>query len=233
MKKTKKLIIIISVLFLLILSCTDSTSPNENPRIIGRVTNSFNEPVSNANIMLTYYTESITHRPETTFFCNLTEASYIKLWISHHNITDTVEVIAEDYLTPGNHSFTWDVTNSEGLGIVSNYYDWHLMVHRYQIDDRMFFNRGYEDITGNDVNDYEYFARTDDNGQYDFGIDQLPFSFSDNELELLDDDGYVIDTLRVKRDIKIWALHTNYDTVFIDSIFINEDSNTIGNLSFD
>ena len=233
MKKAKKLIIILSVLFLLILSCTDSTAPNENLRISGRVTNSFNEPVANAKIMLTYYTESITYRPETTFSFNLTNSTYVKLWISHHNITDTVKVIVDDYLTSGNQSFTWDVTNSEGLSIVSNYYDYHLRVNRYQIDDRLFFNRGYEDITGNEVNSYECFAITDDNGQYDFGIDSLPFSFDDNEFEVLDENGFVVDTVQVERDVKIWALHTDYNPVFIDSVYVNEDSKTVGNLSFD
>jgi len=233
MKNLKFLIILSTILFLLILSCTDSTEPDETAKIGGNVTNSLGEPVPNSKIMLTYYTESIPLRPETPFSFNLTESSHIKLWITHHDLSDTIKVIVDDYLTPGNHSFTWDSTNNEGLIIVNNYYDWHLIVHRYQIDDKLFLNMSYDNITGDDVNNYESFATTDDNGNYEFEIEKLPFSFADNEIEVEDVNGFVVDTVRVSRTAKIWALHTDYNPAFIDSVYINEDSETEGNLSFD
>jgi len=233
MKSIKSLIITLTISFLLILSCTDSTEPDETAKISGNVTNSLGEPVPNSKIMLTYYTESIPLRPETPFSFNLTESTHIKLWITYHNLSDTINVIVDDYLTQGNHSFTWDATNSEGLIIVSNYYDWHLKIGGNQVDDKLLLNMTYNNITGNDVNNYESFATTNDNGHYEFEIDRLPFSFADNEIEVTDENGVVIDTVRVSNISKIWALHTDYNPAFIDSVYINEDSVTEGNLSFD
>ena len=59
MKSIKSLIIPFTISFLLILSCTDSTEPDEAAKISGNVTNSLGEPVPNSKIMLTYYTESM------------------------------------------------------------------------------------------------------------------------------------------------------------------------------
>ena len=233
MKKTKILILTISILLLLIFSCTDSTEPDENPKIIGNVTNSLGDPISNAKIMLTYYTESIAARSLTTFSYILSDSSNIKIWITYHNLSDTVKVLIDEPIGPGNYSVQWDSTNRDGLIEVSNYYDWHIKTGYYQIDDKLLLNLTYIDIVGDDVNNYECFAITDDNGHYDFEIDKLPFSFSDNEIEIEDENGVVIDTVRVSRTAKIWALHTDYNPVFIDSIYINENSITEGNLSFD
>ncbi|MCK5051608.1 MAG: hypothetical protein KAS53_07780 [Candidatus Cloacimonetes bacterium] len=233
MKKTKILTYTLSVLILLIVSCTDSTEPDENAKINGQVTNSLGEPISDAKIMLTYYTESIATRPLTTFSYDLTDSLHIKLWITYHNVSDTVKVLIDEYLEPGNYSVQWDSTNSYGLIEVSNYYDWHIKMGTNQIDDKLLLNVTYSDITSDDVNKYECFAMTDGNGHYDFEIDKLPFSFSDNEIEITDEYGNVIDIVKVSRTVKIWALHTDYDPVFIDSVYINENSITEGNLSFD
>ena len=233
MKSIKSLIITLTISFLLILSCTDSTEPDETAKISGNVTNSLGEPVPNSKIMLTYYTESIPLRPETTFSFNLTDSTHVKLWITHHELSDTVKVIVDDYLSPGNHSFTWNSTNSEDLFIVNNFYDWHLIQGHFRIDDKLLLNKPYINITGVDVNNYESFATTDDNGHYEFEIDRLPFSFADNEIEVKDENGVVIDTVRVSRTVKICALHTDYNPAFNDSVYINEDSVTEGNLSFD
>jgi len=233
MKKAKILLITLSVIFLLILSCTNSTEPNETAKICGRVTNSSGEPVSNAKIMLTYYTESIPVRSEPPFSFDLTEPAQISIWISHHNVSDTIKVIVDDYLTPGNYSFTWDETNSEELIIVNNYYDWHMFMYYVHIYDKLLLNMNYDDITGDNVNNYKSFAVTDDSGHYEFEIELLPFSFADNEMVVEDENGVIIDTVRVSRTAKIWALHTDYEPVFIDSAYIKEDSKTVGNLSFD
>ena len=233
MKSITSLIITLTISFLLIISCTDSTEPDETAKISGIVTNSLGEPVPDSKITLSYYTESIPFRPETPFLFNLTESSHIKLWITHHDLSDTIKVIVDEYLTPGNHSFTWDATNNEEHIIVSNYYDWHLKIGGNQIDDKLLLNMIYNNIAGNDVNNYESFATTNDNGHYEFEIDRLPFSFADNEIEVTDENGVVIDTVRVSRTSKIWALHTDYNPAFIDSVYINEDSVTEGNLSFD
>jgi len=233
MKKAKILIIIFSVLLLIILSCTDSTEPDETAEISGIVTNSSGEPVPDAKIVLSYYTESITARSEPTYSFSLDDSIHVRLWITQHDATDMVKIIVDDYLPPGNHAFTWDTTNSEGLFIVSNFYDWHLKMWGMQVENKMLLNRSYDDITGDDVNNYESFAATDDNGNYEFEIDRLPFSFADNEFEVEDENGFVIDTVRVSRTARIWALHTDYNPVFLDSIYINDNSITEGNLRFD
>jgi len=233
MKSIIRLVITLTISFLLILSCTDSTEPNETAKIHGIVTNSIGQPVSNAKIMLTYYTESIPVRPETPISFNLTDSTYIKLWITTHDLSDTMKVIIDDYLTPSFYSFTWDATDSNGQVMVSNYYDWHLKIGYNQVDDKLLLNMIYNNITGDEVNNYESFATTDDNGHYEFEINRLSFSVADNEMEVKDINGVAIDTIRVSRIVKIWALNTDYDPVFIDSVFVNEDSVTEGNLSFD
>ena len=233
MKKAKILTLTLSVLFLLILSCTDSTEPDESANISGSVTNSLGEPISDVKIMLTYYTESIATRSITTFSYSLTDSSHIKIWITYHNVSDTVKVLIDEPIGSGNYSVQWDSTNRDGLIEVSNYYDWHIQTGYYQIDDKLLLNITYIDITGDDVNNYECFAITDDNGHYNFEIDKLPFSFSDNEIEVKDEYGNIIDIVKVRRTVKIWALHTDYNPVFIDSVYVNENSITEGNLSFD
>ncbi|MDA3812806.1 MAG: hypothetical protein PF570_01000, partial [Candidatus Cloacimonetes bacterium] len=120
-----------------------------------------------------------------------------------------------------------------GLFIVNNFYDWHLIQGPFRINDKLLLNKTYNNITGDDVNNYESFATTNDNGHYEFEINRLPFSFTDNEIEVEDSTGVIIDTGRVSRTAKIWALHTDYDPVFIDSVYIKEESKTVGNLSFD
>jgi len=232
MEKTKILIMTLSVLFL-ILSCTSTTEPDDEIIIKGRVTNSSGNPVSDAKIMLTYYTESLNSRPTTTFSYALTESKRIKLWITYHNTIDTVKVLVDEIQQLGHHTVQWDATNNNELVLVSNFYDWHLKIGGNQIDEKLLLNMIYNNITGDDVNNYECFTITDDYGHYDFGIDKLPFSFSDNEIEVQDENGFVIDTLRVTRKVMIWAIHSDYDPVFIDSVYVNVDSKTVGNLSFD
>ena len=233
MKKINLIVLTFSILLVLILSCTDSTEPDNNGKISGNVTNSSGEPIPDAKIMLTYYTESIDSRPTVLICFFLTESSDVTLWISHHNEPDTVIILIDQFLNAGAHAYYWDSKNSDGQFATSNYYDYHIQTNDSLIKNKILLNREYNNISGNDVNSYDFFASTDNNGDYDFAIDKLPFSFLDNELEIFDESGELIDIIEVSRTVKIWAIHNDYDPVFIDSVFVNENSTTEGNLIFD
>ena len=225
--------ITLSVLILLIMSCTSTTEPDDEIKIKGQVTDSSGDPVSEAKIMLTYNTESINSRPLMPISFNLTSPSSVKIWITQHNEQDTLKILVDEFVDSGNHVCYWNGKNYNEIYVVSNFYDYHISINDNQIDNKTLLNMEYFNVTGDDLNNYTSFALTDDNGNYDFKVDKLPFSFSDNEIEITDENGVVIDIVRVSRIVKIWALHTDYDPVYIDSVYVNEGSKTVGNLSFD
>lgn len=233
MKKAEVILIALIISFLLITSCTDSTEPDENAMISGFVTNSLGEPVPNAKIMLTYCSEAVNTLPYTVFSFHLSELSYVKLWISHHNKPDSVIVLIDAMLNPAIHLYYWDFNNSNDQFIVSNYYDYHIKTNNSQIDKNIFLNREYGNLTGEDIENYEHFAITDDNGYYELEIDELPFSFEDTELKIYNVYGDLVDIIELERFVKIWAVHSEYQPVSIDSIYVHKSSITAGNLSFD
>ena len=229
----KRLLIIGAIIIItLIFGCTSTTEPNEEQKLIGIVTNAENAPVENAKIILSYYTESINYRPSTSIWFNLPNTSNVEVWISHHNDIDTVKLLNNNILEAGYHSITWDGTNEEGLFIVSNIYDCHIQADGYSSKKVIAFLRNNYSATGNEVVNYESLDSSDKNGEFNINYEYLPLFSNDFTFEQYNDEGVVIDTLRILNYVKIWALHQDYLPTFVDSVLLNEHTTTESLLKF-
>jgi hypothetical protein len=222
------LILIITIIF----SCTNTTEPNEEQKIVGLITNSENAPIENAKIMLSYYTESINFRPTTTIAFNIPNTSNVDVWISHHNDIDIVKVLYDDILEAGNHILTWDTTNDQNIFVVNNIYDCHIQAEGYSRIIVLPFLHNYYTATGNDVENYESLDTSNENGEFSIDYENLPLFSNDYTFELYDNEGVVVDTLKILNYVKIWALHQDFQPTFVDSVLLNENATTEASLKF-
>jgi len=66
MKNSPLIFLIISITALFLISCTDSTSPDKEGKIEGRVVNATGNPIADASIMFTYDFQPAEDRPTMT-----------------------------------------------------------------------------------------------------------------------------------------------------------------------
>lgn len=230
MKKSPLILLLLSLTVLFIFSCSDSTCPDQKIGIEGRVVDANGNPIADARIMLTYNLEDILDRPTTVFSFNVPEDTEVKFWITQHNVADTLIVLLDSELTAGYHSVTWDSKDTNGIMVMSNFYDYHLKIDEETTTRKYLLNQYYHNIGGVAVQGYEPNAITDDSGKFKIDLDNLPFSYSDNELNMCNEDGEFIGIKKVSREVNIWALHENYNYVLIDSVLIYEEFTGINDI---
>ncbi len=223
------IILIISI----IISCTNTTEPKNDQKLVGTITNTNGIPVDNAKIILSYHSKSIDSRPTTLIAFEIPNTSNVKVWISHHNDIDTVKVlIDDDILEAGVHTLIWDATNEQNKFIVSNIYDCHIQAQGYSRKIVLPFLQDYYTATGAEVENYESLDISNENGEFSINYKNLPLFSNNYSFELYNDEGVVVDTLKILNYVKIWALHQDFQPTFVDSVLLNENVTTEVSLKF-
>jgi len=234
MKKPSLILIVLSLTLLFIISCSNSTSPNKEGRIEGRVVDANGNPVVDARIMLSYNLEDIQDRPGTPIIYEVPEDRDLKVWLTYHNSSDTVKVVYDGEQVSGG-SITWDGSNSNGLKVVNTFYDFHVLAtdSKDYKSGKLLTNIDYQSANSSGIDSYESFATTDSKGNYSFDISNLPFSYPDNEIDIYNESGQVIDTQKVSREVNIWVLHADYNYAYQADVYINEDLTKVNDLVLD
>ena len=230
MKKAHLIFLVLSLTVLFIVSCSDSTSPDKEGKIEGRVVDANGNPIAEASIMFTYNFQPTEERPLITINYFILEQSDVKLWISHHNQSDTLKVLRDEVLTAGQYHSSWNCKDSNDLTLLSNYYDYHIMINDEHRVKTLFLHMYYEGVTGSSVQNFQALALTSSTGKFSLDLAGLPFSYSDNAMELTDENGETLGFYSVSRTVKVWALHPEFDPVFLDSVYISETGAVINDL---
>jgi len=129
----------------------------------------------------------------------------------------------------GHHHTSWDCKDNNGLTLLSNYYDYHLVINDEHLVNELFLPMYYDGVTGSAVQTFQALAQTDPSGNYSIDLTELPFSY-DNEIMFWDENGDNPELYSVSRTVKVWALHPQFNPVFLDSIYISESGTVISDL---
>lgn len=226
MKKPNLILLVLSLTVLFIVSCSDSTSPDKEGRIEGRVVDAVGNPIADARIMLSYNLKDRSGRPSTPISFQLAEPSDVKVWITRHNKTDPLFILLDEHQTSGIHSISWDFKDINGITISCNFYDAHLKINSETTTTKFLVNRQFTGIGNDEINNYEANAITDENGLYSIDLKGLPFTYSDNAIEVFNADGEVIGLQKVSRVIDISLLHEDHSNTLLESVYIEKDQIT-------
>jgi hypothetical protein len=233
----KKLISILILIFfiLLLTDCGDITNPNSNNNSIrGLVTDASGKPVINAIIEISLKTNLITplsnqsinilkpyQLPTITIRFQIPNESHVKLWITRINSDEILRNLIDQTLPPGYYAVTWDGKNQSEKRVVNGVYTFHLEFTGFHSRRDIFLNGEY---SNNDpISDLEYFAKTNNRGVFVIDQSNLPFGY---RFLGTDDEGNLIGIFEVTRAVKVWALHKDYAIIFVDNVYVDEESGT-------
>jgi hypothetical protein len=91
----------------------------------------------------------------------------------------------------------------------------------------------YSNVTGDFVERYESHAGTYSNGRYSLSTEALLMYKGLEPIHQTLPDGSQSDWLiQISKYAKVWALHADYEPVFVDSIYINHGKNINVDLVF-
>ncbi len=226
--KNISILLLIMFLITLLVGCAKSTSSDNNnfPVIYGQITNQNQQPVDDAKIILTYKVEELL-RPTTTIFFDIKNPSNVKVWITRHNETDTLKVLANSFYEPGIITILWDGKDKNDIRVVSGYYDYYSCIDEGETTmNKMVVFYEPNNVTGDEVAFYEAHTITGNGGDFLLSTEKLPFSFDDNEFEILDESGNLQGEYYISRYVKIYAIHKDYLPIFVDSVYIDSLNST-------
>lgn len=215
MKLLLKFLSLITIAVFLI-SCSSSTE-SEDTNIRGRVFDQNGDPLSNAQIMLSYNIELDPVRPMWEFKFAVAEQAHVKLWLTKADIEDTLRVLIDNTMQAGFHSICWD-GKADGTVVLNDFYEAHLIAGDYETSYYLFFNNHVY----NHEESYEYNAATDNEGRFSIPQTDLPYNSDLNGLDYYDEDGYLIGTYSVSRNVNFHALHEDHSVeAILDSVYID------------
>lgn len=223
----------------ILLSCSDIFGPGDSSTIRGKVTDSDGKPIGGAIIELSYNLSRTEKNGSELYFSmdNLNPQEYelnfylptsnlLLLWISKYNSSDKVKVFINEKHSGGRISKIWDITNLNGKKVISDFYEWHFESEDLSGSGIILLFNDYSDFDRTD--NLEYFAKTDKNGNYE--IKQSALAYNRNlVLSATSSTSSDVENYIVTRDIKIWALHNEYATEFIDSVNIDPEKGAVVN----
>ena len=200
--------------------CTDESNINFDPtaiynngsckyEITGRVVDSQGEAIKDAAILLTYDYGNIVPTNSTSladFSLNTSGNVYIYI---ESMCGDTVNILIDDYMEAGMHQISWDFTDLDGNIVFNGQYEMHYIDADNAIYQNIYV--GQSDYSNLDnIEGYNYHAKTDDNGLFSIQFDCLPFNM---EYFSVDEFGNPIGWLNIPYTVKIWMIHDDYITM--------------------
>lgn len=241
----KAFMIGIAIILTAFLGCDTTEPDNEiSSAIKGIVTDSVGNPVPDAAIFLDYNLEGLLlptmcaidsiDDPEPPFdstrICNypnpFSSATTIAfriarpgesvLWIENFTRTDSIRIFLLSSLSPGFYEVVWDASDDNGLKVESGVYWVYLKTGDTVDSESMFVNRGnYSEFSWDEMR--KTFV-TDNQGRFSIPQESLPFGYVGQEVDI---EGNIVGEFEVTRYLNIWALHESYNTVHVDSVFID------------
>ncbi|MCF7919007.1 MAG: hypothetical protein K9N06_03715 [Candidatus Cloacimonetes bacterium] len=203
--------------FILVMLSACTISDDKNFDISGYVYETNGELVKDAGIVISYYLELNGSRPEAYFAYEVPYSANVKAWITRSSNNENIFTLIDEHKEAGQYAIIWHGTNSEGIAVISGYYTFHLLINNEESTQKFFLNCSYVNSHGTDV---EVYATTDDYGYFAISQQDLAFNHAENEMEIFDENGNYIGMGYVTRTIDIWAVHTQYNAVCLDSVYI-------------
>ncbi|HOX26202.1 MAG TPA: hypothetical protein PLL30_08430 [Candidatus Krumholzibacteria bacterium] len=203
-----KLTIILGVLASLALlgACDDSTEPDTmDSDIRGHVVDAQGEPVAGATVILQHDVDPplpFAHdKPQTGIEFDLPEAGPVTMWIASFCDGDTLRMLVDGELPPGQHVVVWDGLDDAGRVLPDGVYRMHLRTEAGETHQELaLLHVGYEGLDPDAV--VAPLAVTDDEGEFTLSQECLPFGFT---FDRLDENGDPIGTSTITREVRIWA----------------------------
>lgn len=227
----KRFVLLVTFCLLIFVACSDDTDDPSDPTIRGKVTNAAGESVENALIELSFNVTQI-ERQLHVFDFELENPGYVKLWLTRYDSDDTVKVLVDkQFNSPGNYTASWKGTNSQGKYVVS-----HVYVAHMQVDDNasVAVDAVYHEIIdysqADSLEKYEYYAKTDEHGEFAIEQDGLPFGFQYSKTYVAGGEVY---TYKISRYIEVWALHEDYSPTACPPTFVDSEKGLDVSLEFE
>lgn len=189
-----------------LVACDDSTGPEPTDSTLrGQVVNTLGEPVAGATVVLQYEVDppigSAFDKPATTIQFDLPETGPVTLWISSFCDGDTVRMILDGELPPGQHAVVWDGEDDAGRTMPDGVYWYHVVwADGENTQPMILLHLGYGDLAEDAV--LAPLVVTDTQGRFALSQTCLPLDFVH---EALDEEGEHLTTYTVTRSVRVWA----------------------------
>lgn len=186
-------------------ACSDSTDPDPvDSSLRGTVVDALGQPVAGATVVLQYAVDppigSPFDKPATQIRLELPESGPVTLWISSYCDGDTVRMLVDGEMPPGQHMIAWDGRDDAGRTLPDGVYRLHLVTVEGQTDSAlamMYF--GYQLPEAATL---VPLAVTDAHGRFALSQGCLPFGFRQ---DAVDEQGNITGTFTVTRTVRVWA----------------------------
>ncbi len=193
-------------------SCNSTSEPDLLPVLQGQVLDQQGEPVSGAMIEVEYFLDTDTgympkrQRSEINLLIrfSVAQAGPVRVWITGLESEDTLRVLMEDFVNAGNYTVIWDGTDQDGYGVINQFYRSHVATDGIVGTDTVFINRDYYDYVGSDL--LTFYTLSDADGEFTISQEKLAV-MKDIGIQLVDELGNSLDTVKLSREVRIWALH--------------------------
>jgi len=200
-----RLLALLGVVFLA--GCSDTTGPQADDDIRGRVVDAQGDPVTDARIVLQYEYPGAARadKPGTQIIYELPESGPVTFWISSYCDGDTVRMLV-DGESPGG-SIAWNGRDDDQRIVPDGVYRYHLITESgEQTAASPLFHLGYGDLMDEPLAPH---AVVDDQGRFTLDQACLGFGFT---YDIMGDDGEPSGTATISRRVRVWAISEAADT---------------------
>ena len=212
-------------------SCSSPADPPGNPVLNGVVLDAQNEPVAGALIELEYFTDAAgvsvkiyqSPQPLAIIRFSVPEAGPVRVWISRFGVNDTLIQLMNETAMPGNYMLMWDGKNAQGRRVINHIYQNHVLYQGVDTRNNILLTGEY---AGNsDPDSLETYTESDVSGNFTIRGDRLA-CLQDVEIERTDELGNRMDTVRLSREIRVWAIHRVHGIAGSERFTVKSDGST-------
>ena len=225
------------ILLFINIACKFSIQPDTSLILNGIVSDRLGNPVAGAMIELEYFPDhgdvnlpkAQTPQINTIIHFGIPEPGPVKVWITRYGETDTVKVLMKEMAMAGNYMLIWDGRNGAGQRAINYIYQSHVWYNGDLESTSMFVSGEYDGEV--DPDSLEYYTLTDEAGKFTIPADKLACTL-DTEIEVSDELGNKLGTVKLSQEIRVWALHHALGKTVSEKLTFRTDGPTSVRIQF-
>jgi len=226
MKLASFLSTLILISFLTIISCSNTETEDQYFYLNGTVKDASGSPVENAIIQLAYDMDTLKSKPSKIIKFFVDSTRQVNLWVTRKSNGERVKTLVDSVMTAGVKEVNWDLTNETGKTIRNDAYLLHLKIKNSELTSLWLVNN---QITDQAYNNLEYYAKTDQSGNYQIDLSNLPVGI---RFEAYNENGDSLIQTIVSPTVKVWAIKPDNSRSIIKTITVQPNANTSTDINF-
>ncbi len=211
--------------------CSSGTEPQEQPVLKGIISDQQGDPVSGAMIEVEFYlADGGVYVPKaqqplinSMIRFSIPEPGPVRVWITRYGETETVRVLMNEVAMAGNYMLIWDGKNEAGQRVINHIYQSHVLYNGEDTTNNIFVTHDYYGEV--DPDSLEYYTLSDAAGNFTITAEKLACT-QGVEIEVTDELGNKLGTVKLSREVRVWALHHAHGKIVSEKLIFKTDGPT-------